>query len=278
MRNQLVLTVATLLALTTFISAEPVSSIPPGETQAKAVLDKSPRHGEWVDITVTEGKPPIKSWIVYPERKDKAPVVIVIHEIFGESDWIRSVTDQLAADGFIAIAPDMLSGKGPNGGGTDSLADRKAVTGMVSSLKADEVMANLNAVRAYGIKLPAADGKSATIGFCWGGGMSFAYAAAQPELNAAVVYYGTSPRDAAAYMKITCPVLGCYGKDDARVTATIPPADEAMKKLGKSYVHHEYEGAGHGFLRAQADRNGANLKAAREAWGQTIAFLKEKTK
>jgi len=249
--------------------------MPPGEKDAKAVLEKSPRHGEWVDITVAGAKTPLKSYIVYPERKDKAPVVIVIHEIFGLSDWARSVADQLAADGFIAIAPDLLSGHGKDGGGTDSYPGRDDVTKAVRELKGPEVTAGLNAVRDYGLKLPAASGKIATVGFCWGGGQSFAFAAAQPELDAAVVYYGTPPADLA---KIKAPVLGLYGGNDARVTATVDPTTAEMKKLEKSYTPHVFDGAGHGFLRAQDGQNGANLKAAEQAWPETIAFLREHTK
>ena len=184
----------------------------------------------------------------------------------------------MAADGFIAIAPDLLSGKGPSGGGTDSVSNRDDVVKLVRDLKQDDVITALNAVRDYAIKLPAANGKSASIGFCWGGGISFQYAAAQPALDAAVVYYGTNPSDAAKLGEIRAPVLGLYGADDARVSATVPPAAEEMKKLGKSYTYRLYDGAGHGFLRAQDDRNGANLKAAQQAWPATVEFLRQNTK
>jgi carboxymethylenebutenolidase len=248
-------------------------SLPPSEQQAKAALEKSPRHGEYVDVKLPSGGTPIRTWVVYPERKDKAPVVLVIHEIFGLSDWIRGVADQLAKEGYIAVAPDLISGLGPNGGGSESVPSRDDVVALVRKLTPDQALARLDAVREYAIHLPAANGQSATIGFCWGGGQSFAYAAHQPALNAAVVYYGTAP-EASALAKIKAPVLGNYGGDDARIAATIPGTEAEMKKLGKSYEPHLYEGAGHGFLRAQEDRNGANLKATREAWPRTLAFLK----
>jgi carboxymethylenebutenolidase len=251
-------------------------ALPPGEKEAKERLNTSPRHGEFVDVAVPGQNVPIKTYVVYPERKEKAPVVIVIHEIFGLSDWIRGVADQLAAEGFIAVAPDLLSGMGPNGGGTEAVPDRDGVTKLVRGLKPDDVVTKLNAVREYGVKLPAANGKSATIGFCWGGGQSFAYAADQPELNAAVVYYGTSPApDSPAYGKIKAPVLGNYGGDDARVNATIDPAKKKMADAGKTYEPHIYEGAGHGFLRQQDGKEGANMKAAQEAWPRTVKFIKE---
>jgi carboxymethylenebutenolidase len=264
-----------LLAFTGNTRAADEGKLPPGEADAKARLEKSPRHGEFVDIEVPGGKVPMRSYVVYPEKKEKAPVVIVIHEIFGLSDWIRGVADQLAADGFIAIAPDMLSGLGPNGGGTESVSGRDEVTKLVRGLKPDDVITKLNATRDYGMKLPAANGKTATIGFCWGGKQSFAYAVAQPELNAAIVYYGTSPENAGDYAKIKAPVLGLYGSDDARVNATIDPAKAATKEAGKSYTPHIYDGAGHGFLRQQDGRSGANMKATEQAWPETVKFIKE---
>jgi carboxymethylenebutenolidase len=269
----LILSLIFTMALAAY-AAEP--QLPPTEQNAKEALNKSPRHGEWVDITVPNSKVPLKAFIVYPERKDKAPVVLVIQEIFGLTDWIRSVADQLAAEGFIAIAPDMLSGKGPNGGGTES-SEKGQVTRMVSQLNKDEVMADLNAARDYGMKLPASNGKTACVGFCWGGGMSFLYATRQPDLSAAAVYYGTPPAEG-EMAKINAAVMGFYGGNDNRVTSTVPVAEKGMKAAGKSYTPHVYEGAGHGFLRQQDGQNGANMKAAKEAWPATIEFFKEKTK
>jgi len=250
-------------------------SLPASEETAKAALEASPRHGEYVDVKTDSG--PVRTWIAYPERKDKAGVVILIHEIFGLSDWIRAVADQLAREGFIAVAPDLISGHGPGGGGTESAASRDDVVKLVRAVTPEEGTARLDAVRAWAIKLPAANGRSATIGFCWGGGRSFAYAVSQPALDAAVVYYGTSP-ETPDLAKVKAPVLGHYGGDDARVNATIAPAEAEMKKLGKAYEPHVYDGAGHGFLRAQTGRDGANLKATQQAWPRTIAFLRERLK
>ena len=246
---------------------------PPGEENARAALDKSPRHGEWLDVVYEGGKVPIRSWIVYPERKDKAPVIIVIHEIFGLSDWIRAVTDQLAKDGFIAIAPDLISGFGPNGGGSESVSSRDSVVMLIRALSAEETYKRLNAVRAYATALPAANGKYATVGFCWGGGRSFGYACTRSDISSAIVYYGTSP-DTKELSTLGAPVLGLYGGDDARVGATIEPAAVEVKKLGKTYEHESYEGAGHGFLRAQSDRNGANLRATEKAWPRMLEFFR----
>jgi len=248
--------------------------LPAGEQAARAALETSPRHGEMVDIAWSRERPPLRTWIVYPERKDKAGVVIIIHEIYGLTDWIRGVADQLAREGFIAVAPDLISGLGPGGGGTDSAASRDDVVKLVRGLTPEETLLRLNAVRAHATRLPAANGRLATMGFCWGGARSFAYAAASPPPDAAVVYYGSSP-DSAAVLGVKAPVLGLYGADDARVNSTIEPARAALLKLGRFYEPHLYEGAGHGFLRAQALREGANLKATQQAWPRTIAFLGE---
>jgi len=269
-----------LLATSFTLSAASASAaptpLPPPEDSALAALDRSPRHGEWVDIEYA-GQAPLRTWIVYPERKDRAGVVLVIHEVFGLTDWIRSVADRLAAEGFIAVAPDLISGLGPGGGGTDSTASRDDAVKLVRLLAPEESAARISTVRDWAVKLPSANGKLATIGFCWGGGRSFAYAAAQPALNAAIVYYGTSP-EAADLARVTAPVLGLYGGDDARVVSTVGPAEAEMKKLGKTFETHIYEGAGHGFLRAQEDRAGANLKAVQSAWPRTVAFLREHLK
>lgn len=249
-------------------------SVPPGEAGAKAALERSPRHHEWADISLPGKSAKISAFVAYPERKDKAPVVIVIHEIYGLTDWIRAVADQLAADGFIAIAPDFLSGRGPGGGGTDKFASRDDVVKAVRELAASEVAGILDAAARYGASLPAAKNRFATIGFCWGGGQSFNYAVSRPDLAAAVVYYGVTP-DLEDLKKIKAPVLGLYGEDDARVNMTVGPGEARMKELKKTFVTRTYKGAGHGFLRAQDGRNGANLEASKQAWPATIEHLKK---
>ena len=240
----------------------------PGASESRPQLTASPRHGEWVTVRTPEGDS-LRAWIVYPERSTKAPVVVVIHEIFGLSTWIRAVTDQLAADGYIAIAPDLLTGKGTLEGDT---LTRDVAVAAIRTLKSDDVQRELTATARYAMSLPAAQQRYAIVGFCWGGTTSFEHAVRSPtDLAAAVVYYGTSP-DSAALARVRVPVLGLYGGNDARVDATIAPADSVMRKLGKSYEHHVYPGAGHGFLRAQDDS--ANAAAARQAWPLTLAFLR----
>jgi carboxymethylenebutenolidase len=250
----------------------PTPTPPPAEEGALAALNASPRHGEWVDVPLAGG-PAIRTWAVYPERPDNAPVVIVTMEIYGLTDWIRSVADQFAAEGFIALAPDLLSGMGPNGGTLDVMADRDAAVAAVRSLTPDETNRRLDAVYAYAQTIPAATDKIGIVGYCWGGGTSFGYAVHQPSLAASVVYYGTSPAE--GYDRINAPVLGLYGGSDQRVNATIPTAEQAMGSLGKSYTPVIFDGAGHGFLRAQDGQEGANMRATEQAWPRTVEFFRQ---
>ena len=269
-----------LLAAAFTLSAAPASAapmpLPPAEDSALAALNRSPRHGEWVDVAYP-GHAPLRTWVVYPERSSKAGVVLVIHEIFGLTDWIRSVADRLAGEGFIAVAPDLISGLGPGGGGTDSTASRDDSVKLVRLLTPEESAARLSTVRDWAVKLPSANGKLATIGFCWGGGRSFAAAAMTPPPRGCVVYYGTAP-DSEQILHVQAPVLAHYGGDDARVNATIDAAKAALKKQKVSYEPNIYDGAGHGFLRQQSGRDGANMKASEQSWPKTIAFLRSRLK
>ena len=241
---------------------------------AKAILNKSPRHQEWVKVT--HGARTVDAFVVYPEVSHKAPVVVVIHEIFGLSDWARSMADDIAAMGYIVIAPDLLSGTGPNGGGTAAFADQQAVMKAVSGLDADTVTADLNSVADYALKFPAANGKLAVMGFCWGGGKSFLYATQRKDLSAAFVFYGPPPA-AEALKNISAPVYGFYGGNDARISATVPDSKTAMAAAGKKYDPAIYDGAGHGFMRAgedPANTNAANTTARAEALKRLETLLK----
>ncbi len=262
----LLFTAVTLTALPVSAIAQD-ATLPPSGDAAKEALENSPRHGEFAFIPLPNSDVKLRTWISYPERSDKAPVIVVIHEIFGMSDWIRSVADALAANGYIAVAPDLISGM-------EGAEENPRET--IGRLEPPEAVARLNAALDYGLNLPAANGKCAAIGFCWGGTTNFRYATAQPKLDAAVVYYGTSP-DAASLAKLSVPVLGLYGEMDERVVSTIAPAEEELKRLGKPYEKAIYAGAGHGFLRQQDGRDGANLKASQDAWPRTLAFLKDHT-
>jgi carboxymethylenebutenolidase len=242
---------------------------PPGQDWAKARVDKSPRHQEWVDVKY--GNRVVKSFMVFPEVKSKATAVVVIHEIFGLTDWVRSFADQLAEAGYIAIAPDLLSGAGPDGGGSGAFTDRSGVGQAIRALPPDQITADLNAVADHVTKLPAANGKLAVMGFCYGGGQTFRFATNRPMLDGALVFYGQGPESAEAIAKIKAPIYGFYGGNDARVNETVPKSQELMKAAGKTYEPVTYEGAGHGFMRAgedPANTNEANKKASDQAWSQ----------
>jgi len=241
---------------------------------AKQRLAKSPRHQEWVKVK--NGTREVNSFVVYPEVKNKATAVVVIHEIFGMSDWVQSLTDQLAEAGYIAIAPDLLSGMGPNGGGTSSL-DRSAVGQAIRDLPPDQITADLNAVVDYVSKLPASNGKVVVTGYCWGGSQSFRFATNNPNIKAAFVFYGAAPMkspdgevDKDALARIKAPVYGFYAGNDARINATLPKTTEAMTELKKKFEPVTYEGAGHGFMRAgdapEPDKSAADYQKALDAW------------
>jgi len=238
---------------------------------AKAKLDKSPRHREWV--TLKHDGRSVETFVVYPESKAKTPVVLVIHEIFGMTDWVQDLADQLAEAGYIAVAPDLLSGMGPNGGRSSDFPQGKA-TEAVSHLNPDQVTADLNAAADYGKKLPSSSGKLFVTGYCWGGGQSFRFATNRGDLAAAFVFYGPPP-DKDAMARIKPPVYGFYAGDDARIGATLPETIQTMKAAGKAFEPVTYEGAGHGFMRAgeAPDASEANRKARTEAWARWKSLL-----
>ncbi|MCE9619951.1 MAG: dienelactone hydrolase family protein [Planctomycetes bacterium] len=278
----------------------------PARNWAQEQLTKSPRHQEWVKVK--SGSREVNCFVVYPEVKDKATSMVVIHEIFGMSDWVQALTDEVAEAGYIAIAPDLLSGMGPGGGGTAEIAatGSNAVGLAIRDLPPDQITADLNAVADYAAKLPAANGRLAVGGFCWGGTQTFRFATNRADLKAAFVFYGTAPMsgqsvDKDALKRIAVPVYGFYAENDARINATIPATTEAMKELNKKYEPVTYAGAGHGFMRAgdgpepmeptgKNDKDGvdkpaeyqkelaaykANKKARHEAWDRLKKILKD---
>jgi carboxymethylenebutenolidase len=240
---------------------------------AKERLEKSPRHLEWVKVK--NGQRELNCFVAYPEVKDKATAVVLVHEIFGLTDWVRSVADQLAAAGYIAIAPDLLSGTAPGGGGTAELGGNDAVRKAISSLPQPQVMADLRAVSEYVGALPAANGKTVVAGFCWGGGQAFNFAANDTKVKAAFVFYGVPPGEQ-ELPRIQCPVYGFYAGNDARVTSTVEKTEALMKQHGKTYEPVTYPGAGHGFMRAgeAPDASAANRSARDGAWKRWKELLK----
>ena len=234
---------------------------------AKPRLENSPRHAEWVEYK--SGDRTVKAFVVFPERKEKAPVVIVIHEIFGLTDWVRGVCDQLAEAGVIAIAPDMLSGQ--------TFPDVDSARKAISQLPKEQVIADLNATADYAATIQAGNGVLAVSGFCWGGGWAFGYASMNAKLKAAYSFYGTALNDPEQIAKITAPVYGFYAENDERVNASVPKAEELMKAAGKKFEPVFYKGAGHGFMRAgeAPDASPENKKAREDAWARWKDLLKE---
>lgn len=246
------------------------AGLPAGGADVATRLAGSPRHAEWAMVRVGNADS-VRVWIVYPERSTKAPVVVVVHEIFGLSTWIRGVADQLAADGFIAVAPDFLTGYTgvfhPDSVPVDS------ARAMIRRLDANQIQSRIDAVARWATTLPAATPRYGIVGFCWGGGVVFNHAVHSPTLAAGVAYYGPAP-EPARLTTVRAPILGLYGENDERVNATIAPTDSAMRSMGKTYQSQIFPGAGHGFLRAQEAASGANLEATRRAWPATLAWFR----
>ena len=252
------------------LGAQTIAAQEWSQAWARERIEKSPRHREWV--TVKHDGRNVETLVVYPESKDKRPVVLVIHEIFGLSDWAQELADELAAAGYIAVAPDLLSGMAPNGGRTKDFPT--GVTEAVSKLNPDQVTADLTAAADYALKLPATNGKLYVAGFCWGGGQSFRFATNRGDLSAAFVFYGPPPtKDAMSHIK--APVYGFYAGNDARIDSAIPDTVSEMKAAGKTYDPVTYDGAGHGFMRAgeAPDASDANKKARDDAWKRWRSLL-----
>lgn len=233
---------------------------------ARKMVDSSPRKREWV--SVKHGNRSVESLVAHPQTQGKAPAIVVIHEIFGMTDWVESVADEFAAAGFLAVAPDLLSGMGPNGGRTKDIPADK-VGEVIRGLNPDQITADLNALVDYARKLPGCNGKVCVTGFSWGGSQTFRFATNRKDISAAFVFYGTGP-EAGDIARIQAPVYGFYGGADARVNASIPATTEQMKAAGKSYQSMIYEGAAHGFMRAgaQPDATEPNKKARAAAWAR----------
>src|ERR1019366_7373116 len=252
-----------------------VAAAAPAQDFVKKRLENSPRHHEWVKIK--QGDRTVHCFVVYPEVKDKATAVLVIHENKGLNDWARSVADQLAEAGYVAIAPDLLSGMGPNGGKTSDIKSVDEATKILYELKPEQVTADLNAVSDYIVKVPACNGKLTVAGFCWGGGQAFRFATHRSDLKASFVFYGMFPETKEALAKIPCPVYGFYGENDARINKSVPATAKLMKEVGKTFEPVTYPGAGHGFMRVGDDpaTNDANRKARNAAWERWKGLLKK---
>ena len=252
------------------VAAQSSAALPAGANDVAARLAESTRHAEWAMVRVGNADS-VRVWIVYPERNTKAPVVVVVHEIFGLSTWIRGVADQLAADGFIAVAPDFLTGY--TGAFHPDSVPVDSARAMIRRLDANQIQSRIDAVARWAMGLPAALPRYGIVGFCWGGSVVFNHAVHSPTLGAGVAYYGAAP-EPARLTTVRAPLLGLYGENDQRVNATIAPTDSAMRTMGKTYEAQIYSGAGHGFLRAQDAQSGANLEATRRAWPTMLAWFR----
>lgn len=279
-----------------------IPGLPASNTTAAGRIAASPRHAEWVKIAWEPGSADsLMAWIVYPVTRTKAPVVVVVHEIYGLSTWVRGVADQVAADGFIAIAPDLVS-RARGGPSTVELTNAEAQR-LIGGVAIPERNKGVVAAANFAMMQPSAEPRYAVIGYCWGGQTVWGHAVygGVKGFSGGVAFYGAFPYSAVgtpatattpavpgaivvdSLAKIKTPVLLLNGSRDARIGAQMPSLDSAAKALKKDYVGVNYDGAIHGFLRAQddpatganADAGAANLAATKDAWPKTVAFLKK---
>ncbi|MEP1151312.1 MAG: dienelactone hydrolase family protein [Balneola sp.] len=239
-------------------------------------LEDSPRHHEWV--TIESSGRTMHNFVAYPERSDKAPVFIVIHENRGLNDWARSFTDQLAGKGFIAIAPDIISNTVDGYEKTTDFETSDAARSAIYELDSENVTQDLKAVLKYAKSIKAGNGEVYVVGFCWGGSQSFRFATnAGDDIKAAMVFYGTGPQDASEYSSIEVPVYGFYGGADNRVNATIEGSEDAMNSYNKTYMYEIYEGAGHAYMRSgddpNAEKDNPNVMARNASWERLLNIV-----
>lgn len=242
---------------------------------AIAQLEKSPRHHEWVEVKY--GNRTVHCFVAFPESPVNTPAVVVIHENRGLTDWVRSFTDQLAAEGYLAIAPDLLSEFSEDKKRTSDFANSDDARTALSQLKPEQVSADLAAVQAYIVKAPSCNGKTAIIGFCWGGGQCFRAATNIPSIQAALVFYGGAPESAEEAARIKAPVYGFYAENDQRINAGIPKIESLMKEANKPFAYEIYKGAGHAFMRIGDDPAGSaeNKQARADSWVRIRKILAE---
>jgi carboxymethylenebutenolidase len=250
------------------------STTPAASAASPSRLDSTPRHDEWVQIA--QGDRTVHAYVVYPQTSTKAPVMIVIHENRGLTDWVRTVADRLAENGYIVIAPDLLSGMAPGAGRTSDFASEDAARTAIGALPKAQVAADLDAVYRHAVTIPSTNGSVSVAGFCWGGSQAWNMAMTAPQLTAAYVFYGTAPQDPEGFARIGAPVYAFYGGNDERVNATIPATEEQMRKAGKHYEPVIYPGAGHAFMRSgeSPSASAADRDAARNAWSRWMQLLR----
>lgn len=238
-------------------------------------LENSPRHHEWA--TIENNGRSLTSFIAFPETNENTLAVIVIHENRGLTDWVRSFADQVAAAGYIAIAPDLLSGFDEQHKRTSDFTSSDAARDALYQLDPDQITTDLNNVRKFIADHPATSGRTVVAGFCWGGSQTFRFATNSDQIEAAMVFYGSAPDNPDAVQNISAPVYGFYGENDQRINSGIPEIEELMNRFDKTYEYEIYEGAGHAYMRAGDDHNGSDEnKAARDAsWERLKNLLKQ---
>ena len=231
----------------------------------------APIKSQSVQYAVVNGKP-VTGYLAYPASAEGGlPAVLVFHEWWGLNDNIKKMADQLAGEGYVALAADLY-------GGQVATQPEAARSLMEQAMKdKDAVGQNLRQAHAY-LKEQIKATRVGTIGWCFGGGVSLRAALTVPDgVDATVIYYGFVSTDPADLKPLKAPVLGLFGGADGGIPVeTVKAFEAALKGLGKPVEIHIYEGADHAF----ANPSGGNYKAdaAADAWQRSLAFLAEHLK
>jgi carboxymethylenebutenolidase len=221
-------------------------------------------------VTYKSGAAEMSAYLSRPKKEGKYPAVIVIHGNSGTSPYDQDVARRLAKEGYVAIAPDLLS----RAGRTEKFADREEARKMLAQIKREDISRDLDAGFAYLEKLSfvRAD-RIGVVGFCWGGGHAFMMATRLPKLRAAAVFYGRNPDPLDLVKNIQAELLVAHGGTDVNLTRRVPELEAALKQYDKRYEVKIYPGAGHAFHNDTSARS-YHAEAARAAWERTLALFR----
>jgi carboxymethylenebutenolidase len=217
-------------------------------------------------VSFPNGAGTVGGFLATPDKPGRYPALVVVHEWWGLTDWVKGQTQKLAEQGYIALAPDLYRGQ--------VTSDPEVAHELMRGLPADRALSDLKAAFAYLATRKDVDrGHIGSIGWCMGGGFSLQLAIHEPHLAACVVNYGALATDPNDLQQIVAPILGNFGADDRGITpADVQAFETTMRSMNRRVDLKEYDGAGHGFENS-TNTTGYRPDSAADAWARTVAFL-----